>query len=45
MSKASKKKSRWWELSKRKERKCESCGKKIKMGRYCYWCGRRKGLW
>ncbi len=25
-------------------KKCERYGKKIKMGKYCYWCGKYKGL-
>jgi len=27
------------------EKRPERCGKKIKMGRYCYYCGKYKGLW
>jgi len=33
------------EIYKRRTMRCERCGRKIKAGRYCYYCGRFKGLW
>lgn len=33
------------EIFKRSERRCQRCRRKIKMGRYCFYCGRYRGLW
>jgi rRNA maturation endonuclease Nob1 len=33
------------EIFRRRERRCQRCGRQIKMGRYCYYCGRYLGLW
>lgn len=37
--------SKWWEVSKRHDKHCERCKRKIEGGRFCYYCGKKQGLW
>ncbi len=34
-----------WRRWRKKPPSCRQCGQVIEAGRYCYWCGKRKGLW
>lgn len=35
----------FWRRWRKEPPRCWGCGQVIEGGKYCYWCGKRKGFW